>query len=183
MTNANIDNSPRLAALRKRVGGLGQAVRIGAVLWCAWGLGLLLWNWTNSTQFLDRLSKFYGIDPNSILPERYWAAFAVSLVSWSATAALVVAIWRLAQTFIDGRFFTGEAAERLRVVALTGFAATAIDIVARFVGTATLSGELLSKIPLYYWLHPQDLLYLLICGFFLALSSIFAEAGVIGARA
>jgi len=182
VTDADALSVSQTPALRKKIRSLGGAIRWAAVVWCIWGLGLLSWQWTHRAKFDAQVSKLYQIDASAIPDGRYFGAAAVSLASWAATAALVATVWRMTQTFIDGRYFTLEAARRLRLVALTGFAATLIDIVARPIGTAILSSELLAKLPFYVWLRPQDLLYALICGFFLALASIFAEASAPNAK-
>lgn len=176
MTSTDMFSVSQTPALRNKIRGLGGAIRWAAVVWRLWGLGLLSWQWTHRAKFDEQISKLYQIDASAIPDERYFGAAAVSFTSWAATAALVATIWRLAQSLIDGRYFMPEAAQRLRLVAMTGFAATAIDIVARPIGAATLSSELLAKVPSYFWLRPSDMLYALICGFFLAPSSIFAEA-------
>jgi hypothetical protein len=176
MTNADTLATPQPFEVKKKIRELGTAIRWAAVLWCAWGFGLLSWQWTHRVRFDEQISKLYQLDPSAITDARYMGAAVVGFASWAATVALVVTIWRLAQTFIDGRYFTLEASHRMRIVALTGFAAIAIDIVARPVGTAILSSDLFAKLPLFFWLRPQDLLYALICAFFLALASILAEA-------
>ncbi len=101
------------------------------------------------------------------------------LADWGVSAFLVAMLWRLTRGYLAGEIFTAEAAFRLRAVAFAGFAATIADIVARPAQYALLSTDLLGKVPLYGWLHPQDLLYAIISGFLLGLAVIFRTAAEI----
>jgi hypothetical protein len=169
----------QLIALNNKLRWACHSIRAVALVWIVWVLGLILWIWGDRAGLLGRLTKLYGLDPSSVTDVGYWSAFALALASWLASAVLVVSIWRLARVYLDGRVFAVDAAARLRAVALAGFAATAVDIVVRPMGAVMLSPELLSKVPLYGWFNPPDLLYLLICGFILALSVIFMTAAEI----
>ncbi len=169
----------RFDALRNRIAVACHAIRLAAVVWIVWTLGLVVYVYSDRAGFVAKLAGYYALDPSSFAAGRYWAAFAVVLADWGVSAFLVAMLWRLTRGYLAGEIFTAEAAFRLRAVAFAGFAATIADIVARPAQYALLSTDLLGKVPLYGWLHPQDLLYAIISGFLLGLAVIFRTAAEI----
>lgn len=166
-------------ALNAKLRRACHAIRAAAVIWVLWGLGLTLWTWGRRDDLLSRLEKLYGLDASSVTDLGYWSAVALVLASWLPSAALVIFIWRLARIYLDGRVFTVEAAARLRSVALAGFFAAGVVILTRPFTVALISSDLMAKLPLQFWLNPNDLLYFLISGFLLALAVIFKTAAEI----
>ncbi|MGD0187542.1 MAG: hypothetical protein ABSC25_20145 [Roseiarcus sp.] len=172
-------SAARSGALRNRIAATCHAIRLAAVVWIAWTLGLVVYAYSDRAGFVAKLAGHYGLDPSSFAAGRYWTAFAVVLADWSVSAILVAMLWRLTRGYLAGEIFTAQAAFRLRAVAFAGFAATIADIVARPVQFALLSPDLPSKVPLYGYLNPQDLLYAIISGFLLGLAIIFRTAAEI----
>jgi len=166
-------------ALNDKLRWACHSIRAVALIWLLWGVALGTWNWMNRDAFLTRLSKLYGLDAPSVTDLGYWSAFGAVTVSMLSSAVLVAFIWRLVRIYLDGQVFTVEAAARLRGVALAGFFATGVDIVVRPIAVMLVSADLFTKLPLYGWFSPQDLLYFLICGFLLALAVIFKTAAEI----
>jgi len=171
-----------VVALNKKLRWACHAIRIVALVWCFWTLGLVSWIYIDRAGFLGRLHRLFGLDPATVTDVRYYVAFAVALASWSVSARLVFYIWRLARIYLDGQVFTIEAAGRLRDVAMAGVASWVADLVARPLGASLISTELLRMEPLHQWFHPLDLLHFMFFGFILALSVVFRTAAEIAAE-
>jgi hypothetical protein len=169
----------QLVALNTRLRWACHAIRMVALAWVVWDLGVLSWTWGDRATSLEQMARLYNLDPAKVTDAGYGSAFALALIAWLTTAIVVVYIWRLVRVYLDGQVFTVEAAARLRAVAVAGLASTAAGIALSPIAAALISAELLSEIPLYYWLRPEHLLYILICGFILALSIIFKTAAEI----
>ncbi len=168
-----------LVVLDKSLRFACHSIRAVALIWVVWSGGLALWIWSDRAAMLDRWAKLYGLDPATVSDAAYWSSMCVILVIWAVSWSIVYYLWRLTRSYLDGRVFTVEAAGQLRAVALAGFAATAVSIVGRPIQVMLISSSLLAKLPLYAWLQPADLLYLLISGFVLALGVIFEAAAEI----
>lgn len=171
--------NPSLAALRGRIAWICQAVRIAALAWLLWGVATNVWIRFHRSEYFDKGLRFNEIDPASITDARYWAAFVLIIAVYAAAAFMVYRLWLLMQGYLDGDIFSVEAAGRLRRVALSGFAATAANVILPPLQLALMSTALFSKIPLWRLVAPDNLLYALLCGFFLALSAIFRAAAEI----
>jgi hypothetical protein len=167
------------AALREKIGWICHLVRAFAFLWASWDLILTLWVWLHRSEHLARAEAWTGVDPASVSDAGYWSAVAVVVAGWGFVAALTLAVWRLMGGYLQGEIFTVGAADRLRSVALTGFATETAAVIVKAVSLALMSPAIFAKAPLYIWLGPIDLLYLLMCGFLLALAAIFKTAAEI----
>jgi len=177
----DVAGTAQAIALSRRLRWSCYAIRAVAAIWLAFDAAASLWNWTDRARMREILSALYGLEPARVSDAGIMGAAAMTVVSVAAAAIFVVAVWRLAGVYLEGRVFTPEAADRMRGVALAGFGATLTDMIVRPIGAAMLASELLRKAPLYNWFNPNDLLYLLVSGFVLALAAIFRAAAKIAA--
>jgi uncharacterized membrane protein len=180
--DASIDDSAAPPPTKTLARGLRLAcwsIRAAALIWWIWTLAMATLLWGDRETMVGRWVKLYELAPASVSDRGYAGAFGLVFVAAAASAVMVYFLWRLTQCYLDGRVFTVEAARNLRRVALAGFAATAVGVLARPIQVWLISVDLFGKLPLYAWLQPPDLLYLLICGFLLALAVIFEAAAEI----
>lgn len=165
-----LDGSLRLAC---------YSIRAVALIWWLWSSALALWIWSDRETTIGRWVKLYDLDPASVGAVGYsWASLVIVAIA-SVAAVMVYFLWRLTRSYLDGRVFSVEAAGHLRRVALAGFATVAAGVAGRPIQVAMISSSLFAKLPFYAWFGPPDLLYLVICGFLLALGVIFEAAAEI----
>jgi hypothetical protein len=169
---ANGDISPRDVKLHSRIGWICQAVRIAAIIWLLWAIAVNIWVWTHRANFMDKSLKMYDVDPATISDFNYWMADVPTVVALSTSAFMVWRLQLLMRGYLDGDIFSVGASDRLRAVALAGFAAAA-GAIARPLQVVLLSPTLLTKLQIWQLVSPETLLYALICGFLLALAAIF----------
>jgi DUF2975 family protein len=165
------------AGLRARIGWICHALRLAAVVWFGWGTAILLFMWSDRTQVTEGWGRLFSLDLSGISDARYAAAFAVALVDLSVSAVVAVCLWRLASTYLSGRVFTVDAALWLRRSGIAGFAAIAVDIVARLAVASILTGKFV-PVPTrgFIYFMPQDVLHLIFAAFVFALAYIFQAA-------
>jgi len=165
-----LDKSLRLAC---------YSIRAVALIWWLWSSALAFWIWSDRETTVGRWVKLYDLDPASVSAAGYYGSTLVVVAIAAVAAVMVYFVWRLTRSYLDGRVFTVEAAGQLRKVALAGFAAVAAGVIGRPIQVAMISTSMFGKLPFYAWFGPPDLLYLVICGFLLALSVIFEAAAEI----
>ena len=99
------------------------------------------------------------------------------MVGLAVAAVVVVCIWRLAGTYLEGRIFTVDAALWLRRTGLAGISAVIVSVFMRIVTASILVGWFVPISPRgYYYLLPQDLLHMIFAVFVFALAHIFKAA-------
>jgi hypothetical protein len=169
----------RLMALRAKIGWICRAIDIGAVLTILWAVANNYDVLSDRAETVQRWAKIYSFDPSSVTESGYRSAFTVYVCLWMVIAALILAISRLMRGYLRGEVFSVAAAARMRRVGFAGLAVVAADILSRPLYIGLISTSLFSKMPLYSWIAPFDLLLLLFAGFVLALATIFKTAAAI----
>ena len=170
---ANGDISPRDVKLHSQIGWICQAVRIAAIIWLLWAIAESAWIQTHRANFMDKSLKMHEVDPATISDFNYWMAYIPTVVAISTSAFMVWRLQLLMRGYLEGDIFSVDASDRLRAVALAGFAAAAAGAIARPLQVVLLSPALLTKFQIWQWASPNSLLYAMICGFLLALAAIF----------
>lgn len=168
-----------IASLRARVGWLCHLARFAAVAWAFWAVLVFLRTRLPAEEYITQVAAAVDIDLALISHDGYWMAFALGLVDHGFVVAFAVAVWRLMGGYLRGDIFSAAAADRLRAVALFGFAAIAASIFLGIVSAALLTTAIFAKAPLWSWVGPTHLFYAVCCAFFLALSAIFKAAAEI----
>src|SRR5262245_21429697 len=79
---------PAPSVLRRRIGWLCQAMRIGAALWIGWILVVVAIAWGNKAAILAAYANAFGVDTSGVSDARYAAALGVALVSCCGAAAV-----------------------------------------------------------------------------------------------
>lgn len=178
ISNFSADD-PRLGALHMRIKWLCHAVRIGAVLWFFWGLGLNIWV-LSDRRYATRFARYWEVNPDTISEASYWSAVTFTVLTATfSTLPIVYFVWRLARAYLDGDVFTIGSATLLRNVGIAGFCATLVDVASRPLLFGILSRELLAKVEFYQFVLPQHFLYLFISAFVFALGAILKTAAEI----
>jgi len=167
---------PAPSVLRRRIGWLCQALRIGAAVWIGWILVVVAIVWGDKAAVLAAYANAFGVDTAGVSNARYAAAVGVVLVSCGGAAMVAVCIWQLATTYLSGRVFTVDATLWLRRIGLAAAAAVVIDVLARLVIVTLFTGHLMLFPPRGFLVLPQDLLHLIIAAFLLALAHVFKAA-------
>ena len=163
--------------LRARIGWICHALRIAAVLWITWSLTFVVYYWSDKAQVLRNYGQLFSADLSDVSAARYAAAFSAVMVGLAVGAVVVVCIWRLAGTYLEGRIFTVDAALWLRRTGLAGISAVIVSVLMRIVTASILVGRFVPISPRgYYYLLPQDLLHMIFAVFVFALAHIFKAA-------
>jgi hypothetical protein len=170
------------AALRARIGWLCHLIRIGAVGWPAWNLGLLVWNWhwRDLAKITENLGHALNADLRGLSSAQLDSAFALALGLVAFQAAVSYCIWRLFGTFLQGRIFTVDAAIWMRRIGVAGLVAVLASVVARRVILFILTSH--AHLPATTILSfgqpvvPFDLVQVIFCLFVIGLAQIFKTA-------
>jgi hypothetical protein len=183
MTDAIDESAPppsaQLIALNAKLRWACHSIRLVAVAWIVFGIGLTIWSWGHRGDTLETLQKAYGVNLESVSALGYWSSTAIALSTWALPALAVARLWFLTGIYLEGRVFSIEAAAAMRLCALTGLAAVVFEIAVRPLVFGLVSTELLAKLPAYAWINPQDVFYLLFCSCVLALGVILKTAAEI----
>ena len=168
---------PGPSDLRSRIGWICHALRIAAVLWIGWGAALLIIMWSDKARVTEGWGQLFSIDLSGLSDARYVTAFAVALVDLAVAAVVAACLWRLAGTYLAGSVFTVDAALWLRRTGIAGFAAIAVDVVARIVVASILTAQFVpTSARGFFYLMPQDVLHLIFAAFVFALAYVFKAA-------
>jgi hypothetical protein len=168
---------PGPSDLRARIGWICHALRIAAVLWIGWAVAIAVLVWSDKARVTEGWGRLFSRDLSGVSDARYATAFAVALVDLAFAAVVAVCIWRLSTTYLAGRVFTVDAALWLRRTGAAGFAAIAVDILARVVMASILTAQFVpTPRQGFIYLMPQDLLHLIFAAFVFALAYIFKAA-------
>lgn len=176
MFDQAIAGSRATSGLRGRIGWICHTLRIAAVAWIAWILGVVLWQWSDRQNVLELYTRYLEIDLTGISSARYFSALALVLVDWAAAVVVAVCLWRLAGTYLAGRVFTVDAASWLHRTGITALIAIGFDVLARPAIMSVLAGDVVVRAPAGFFLYPHDLLHLIFAAFVLALAHIFKAA-------
>lgn len=167
---------PRLVALRRRIGWLGVAIDVGAVLLIA---GLLFQQISATPEATSNTTAYFqkfGVDPRFVTTALLAELFFASLISTVIMALQLLAISRLVHGYLDGDVFSLRAIARLRRIAFVGYWGAGFDFVARpLLGLAT-SPTVFGKLPIVTWFNPDTLSLVLFSTLLLALAAIFKTA-------
>jgi hypothetical protein len=177
-THSEVSPFPSAArfGLRERIGWICHGLRIAAVVWIGWATVMNLVYWSHKAALLKTYGQRLGLDIGDVSNARYSATLALVLLACGGGLAVTVCIWKLVGTYLAGRVFTVDAAIWLRRTGIAGIVAVGIDVVARFLVTAILSGQLMPVPSWGFFVLPQDLLHLIFAIFVLALAHIFKAA-------
>lgn len=169
--------APGQRDLPHRIRWICRALRIAAVLWFTWSLAFVIYYWSDKAQVLRNYGQLFSADLADVSAARYAAAFSAVMVGLAMAAVVVVCIWRLAGTYLEGRIFTVDAALWLRRTGLAGISAVIVSVLMRVVIASILVGQFVPISPRgYYYLLPQDLLHAIFAVFVFALAHIFKVA-------
>lgn len=175
-------NPTRLLALNPKLRWACHSIRLAALVLIVFEPAIILWDLTDRTALLERMSRLYGLDPAGVSDFRYWSAVTIVMLKFPLAAIAVARLWRLTGIYLEGRVFSVEAAATLRLVALWGFAATIVDLTTLPLAAALILTERIVKLPMDVWLAPIDVFFVLCCVFTLALSVILETAAEIASE-
>lgn len=180
-TTLEIADRPQVSLLRTRIGWLCQLIRWLTTIWVLWTLYLNLKPIVivGAGQSAVEWNTYWGLAEGTVTAAKVYMNRAIFFVSWASAALLGWAVWKLMTGYLNGEILSAEAARRLRLVGLIGFASAAIDVIARPLAVGALSPEILDKIHLLEWIEPRDLLYFMISLFVLSLGHIQGTAALI----
>ncbi|HSV24128.1 MAG TPA: DUF2975 domain-containing protein [Xanthobacteraceae bacterium] len=170
------------AALRARIGWLCHLIRLGAVGWPAWNLGLLFWqwHWRDLAKITENLGRALNADLHGLSYSQIDLAFVLVLCQVAFQAAVSYCIWRLFGSFLQGRIFTVDAAIWMRRIGITELVAVLVSLVLRRVTVFILTSH--AHLPATTVLSfgqpvvPLDLIQVMFCFFVIGLAQIFKTA-------
>ena len=163
----------RQDALRRQVAGLCHLIRWVAAGWIVWSLAILLINWSDIEAIKHNWGHHLKLDLTALPTPHYAAAFAVVLVDWAMSAAVVLFVWRLFGCYLRGSIFTTDAAREMRNLGMAGVASVAVDMVVRPLIAILLSWHLGSaQRHMAFWIEPNDVLHILMALFVVSLAHI-----------
>jgi hypothetical protein len=169
---------PDVSLLRQKITWLCQLIRwmmTAFVLWALYAnLQPLIINGASKSAI--EWNAYWGLALGTVTETKVYMNRAIFLVSWAAAALLGWAIWKLMSGYLAGEILSAEAAQRLRLVGIIGFASAVIDIVVRPIALGVLSMDIVKQTPLLDWVEPRDLLYFCIALFVLSLGHIQGTA-------
>jgi Protein of unknown function (DUF2975) len=161
------------AILPPTLTGVCYLARLIALAWLVWALvriSLIWWDGAQVTQIYARLAA-KPLEPMSV--GQHLASYCVILLAWAAAAVVVLRFWQLFGHYLGGRIFDAQAVTALTQLGWAAIAAVSIDLAARPVMFAIVSGGAGFR----FWSDPNDLLHAAIALFIVIMAHIF-EAGV-----
>lgn len=163
----------RQDALPRQVAGLCHFIRWVAAGWIVWSLALLIMNWSDIEVVKRNWGHHLKLDLAALPALHYAAAFAVVLVDWAGSAAIVLFVWRLFGCYLRGSIFTAQAAREMRNLGMAAAASVAVDMVVRPLIAILLSWHLGSgERNAAFWIEPNDVLHMLMALFVVAVAHI-----------
>jgi len=151
-----------------------HAVRLAAFGWLAWTLGQLLLVWRDPVSLARAYSWRAAHELAPVDPLAYYLSLGVVLADWLITALLVFRVWQLFGRYLSGHIFDRLAVTALRGLGWTALAAVLVDIAARPLVFALVSGGGLS-----FWGRPDDLLYGSMALFLIVMAEVFTAGTAI----
>src|SRR5262245_48542112 len=95
--------TPRPSDLRGRIAWACDVVRIAAVVWIAWIVGIVLITWSNKGMVLETYGRLLAMDVSGVSTASYAMACAIVAADLAVVAVIVFCIWRLFATYLAGR--------------------------------------------------------------------------------
>jgi hypothetical protein len=149
------------------------------VAWAAWVLIAIVWAWSEPAKIASALGNFLNVDLGRLSPSDFAWACGVNIAAWFADAAVAYCLWRLFGAYLEGRFFTKDAAAWLQRIGVAGLIGVLVVIVGRridFLILTSHAGLPLSTRLLTQFVVSSDLLNVLFCLFVLAIGHVFKTA-------
>ncbi|HTO79804.1 MAG TPA: DUF2975 domain-containing protein [Methylocystis sp.] len=179
LSAAEAPHDPRLETLRRRIGWICHALRLAALAYCLWVLGVHAQFWADESLVVSRFGHL-GVDAAGVAAVQRLEGFGVSFAIWLLLAAACYSAWSLCSTYLAGRIFTRDAALWLRRVALFGLGAALVDIVTRpLVSLIVTAHKGAGQHVVSVFLRPEDLSTLMLLTTLLALAHIQKTAAEI----
>jgi len=159
--------------LRRRVAPLCHGIRLSAVVWIVWASAATLSVFASKAQVAEHYGRFLHVDLTNLPTSGYVMALAVILLDLAIAWLPVFFIWRLFGHYLRGDIFSRAAVREMWRCGWSGVAAVVTDIVARPVLAYALTQHLSESERHHFWTNPNDILYLLLALFIVALAHIF----------
>jgi Protein of unknown function (DUF2975) len=174
--DARLTAPPACPDLRRRIGWICQTIRVGALVWIAWIVAVMVLFWGDRATMLEHYGRFLGLDLTAVTPTRYALGFALALIDCAVVGGVAFCLWQLATTYLSGRVFTVDAALWLRRTGLGAIAAVIVDVICRLAISSIFAGRLVLVPAQGLFITPEDLLYLIVALFLFSLAYIFKAA-------
>ncbi|WP_442754456.1 DUF2975 domain-containing protein [Methylocystis sp. JAN1] len=172
--------SPRLAALRAKIGWLCQAIRLLAIGYATLTLWGFYHSWATRSPYELATMRLFGLDVSGASEAQWNAVLAMSLALWLFVAALAFCVWRLFSTYLTGAVFSPEAALWLRRTGIAGLVAIVADFVERSAVVYTLAAHLPeSANARHMFIRTEDFVHIILALMLLALAHIQKTAAEI----
>jgi hypothetical protein len=163
--------------LRRRVAPLCHIIRVSAVIWIVWASVVAVSLFASRAQVAEHYGRFLNVDLAGLPTPGYLLALAILLTDLGIAWLPVIFLWRLFGHYLRGDIFSLAAVGEMRLCGWTGVAAVITDIVSRPPLAYALTRHLPEAERHHFWTSPNDILFLLMALFIVALAHIF-RAGV-----
>lgn len=179
--NPSVETSckPDVSVLRERIGWLCQLIRWLIVAWLVWNFYNVYGGLLNPEATAKEWNTYWGLAEGTVTTSKVYLNRVIVTLTYGSTVVLGYAVWQLMSGYLAGDIFSPQAARRLRWVGLTGIFSALIDVAVRPFLVGVLSTDNFKKVAWLDWVSPQDLLYVLIALFILALGYIQGTAAAI----
>jgi Protein of unknown function (DUF2975) len=179
--NASVENDikPDVSQLQGKIGWLCQSIRWLIVVWLVWNFYTVYGGLLSPEATAKEWNAYWGLAEGTVTTTKVFLNRAIVTLTYGSTVIVGYAVWQLMSGYLSSDIFSPAAARRLRFVGLAGIFSALIDVAVRPFLVGVLSVENYSKVAWYDWASPQDLLYLLIALFILALAYIQGTAAAI----
>lgn len=169
-----------ISALRQKIGWLCQLIRFTALVYAGWVLYQIVTLWLDRAMVIRHYGNWYRADLSLLSDWQRFAGFLVHFGIWLLVAAACCAVWKLFSGFLEGRIFTPDAAQHLRLLGIFGLSAEILDMATRPLISVLLTYHLPQGARLVtITFNPNDLLNILFLIGFLALAHIYKSAAEI----
>ncbi len=112
--------SPRLTALRGKIGLICHTIRwlaVGYALFDLWGLYAF---WSDPEKVARAYANFYKLNISGASPTQYALGAGATFVVWVVLAALCWNVWRLFGRYLRGDIFSRDSAAALQRIGFMG---------------------------------------------------------------
>ncbi len=182
MSTESISQPPKTKKLQSKIGWICQSLRWLMIVWLAWILILISLPFFDLAGTVEHINIALKLTVDPVTTQSYIASRCVSYLDWAAASSIGIAGWKLMTGYLNGDIFSERAAESLKRLGQAALLATGADIIARPVSSWILSATHFHTIPIWQFLMPQDLLYVLIGLLILGLARIYHAAAEINAE-
>jgi len=159
--------------LRRRVAPLCHGIRLGAVIWIVWASVATLSVFASKAQVAEHYGRFLNVDLANLPTWGYVTALAVILLDLAIAWLPVLFVWRLFGHYLRGDIFSLATVKEMSRCGWSDVAAVVTDVVARPLLAYALTQHLSESERHHFWTNPNDILYLLLALFIVALAHIF----------